>query len=219
MIRAVLFDLDGTLCDTLQDLGEAVNAALREAGYPEHPIESYRWKVGNGMKKLIERAVPPEVSGEEETVERIRRREMEYYGEHLLDYTLPYRGMREAVEELRETGLLLYVVTNKPQPMAQRLADTLFPDCFTEVFGQRPERKTKPDPWAILEAMEHGGFSREECFFIGDSNVDVQTAKNGAVPCIGVTWGFRGRQELETAGADLIAETAEEMNGLILGKR
>lgn len=211
MIRCVIFDLDGTLCDTLRDLGEAMNASLRAGGFPEHPIEAYNHMVGSGMLKLVQRALPPDAAQDPETVEAARQREMAYYAEHLLDNTCPYPGVAEAVRALKDAGLALYVVTNKPQPMAQTIADTLFPGCFDAVMGQRPGHGVKPDPWGIGEARRLGGFAREECLFIGDSDVDVMTAHNGGLVCVGVTWGFRGRAELERAGAEIVVDTAAEL--------
>ena len=211
MFRCILFDLDGTLCDTLDDLANATNATLAEAHLPTHPREAYKTMVGNGITRLIERALPEAWRQDPELVQAMRRRMLEIYGKHLLDCTRPYPGMAELVESLSARGAALYVVTNKPQAQAEVIVNTLFPGKFRGVFAQRADKPTKPDPWGIALARTEGGFAPEECLFVGDSNVDVETALAGGVACAGVTWGFRSREELTLAGAAYIADTAEEL--------
>ena len=214
MYKCVMFDLDGTLCDTLRDLAEATNFALRVGGYPQQPLEKYKIMVGNGLTRLMERALPAEAVMKE-NVMATRAAMLAYYQQHLLDYTRAYPGITALVKRLKEQGKALYVVTNKPQAQASVIVETLFPDCFAGVAGQREGMPTKPDPWGIHLFMEEGGFAAEECLFVGDSNVDAQTAAAGGLECVGVTWGFRSRQELLDAGAGWAVDTAEELETII----
>ncbi len=214
MISCVMFDLDGTLCDTLRDLAEATNYALRQAGYPEHPLEKYKQMVGNGITKLIERALPQQ-SPDPEEIAGCRAAMLAYYQAHLLDYTRPYPGMEALIEALSRQGVGLYVVTNKPQAQAQAIVEALYPGRFAGVAGQRIDRPTKPDPWGVHLFLTQGGYRREQCLFVGDSNVDAQTAKAAGVRCAGVTWGFRSRQELLEAGAQWVVDRPEALLELV----
>ena len=214
MYPCIMFDLDGTLCDTLRDLAEATNHALRKAGYPEQPLEKYKIMVGNGLTRLMERALPPEAVTPE-TVAALRVSMLEYYNQHLLDYTRPYPGISELVQSLKSRGAALYVVTNKPQAQASTIVENLFPGCFSGVAGQREGMPTKPDPWGIRLFMNEGGFTPKDCLFVGDSNVDAQTAAAGGLACAGVTWGFRSREELLSAGAVWAVDTANELKEII----
>ena len=173
--------------------------------------------VGNGLTKLMERALPPEMVTAE-NVAATRAAMLAYYQQHLLDYTRPYPGIAELVQELKSHGTTLYVVTNKPQAQASTIVESLFPGCFSGVAGQREGYPTKPDPWGIELFLKEGGFEPEDCLFVGDSNVDVQTAMAGNLACTGVTWGFRSRQELMEAGASWVADTAEELKATIHGE-
>ena len=214
MISCVMFDLDGTLCDTLRDLAEATNHALRQDGYPEHPLEKYKQMVGNGITKLMERALPREAA-EPDQIARCRAAMLAYYQAHLLDYTRPYPGMEALVEALSRQGVGLYVVTNKPEAQARAIVEALYPGEFAGVGGQRPDKPTKPDPWGIELFLSQGGYRREQCLFVGDSNVDAQTAAAAGVRCAGVTWGFRSRQELLEAGARWVVDKPEALLELV----
>ena len=214
MYKCIMFDLDGTLCDTLRDLAEATNFALRVGGYPEQPLEKYKIMVGNGLTRLMERALPAEAVTKE-NVTATRAAMLAYYQQHLLDYTRPYPGIAELVQKLKEQGRSLYVVTNKPQTQASAIVERLFPGCFNGVAGQREGMPTKPDPWGIGLFMKEGGFDASDCLFVGDSNVDAQTAQAGGISCVGVTWGFRNREELLDAGASWTVDTAEELSDII----
>lgn len=216
MYHCVMFDLDGTLCDTLRDLAEATNFALRAGGYPEQPLEKYKIMVGNGITRLMERALPEEVQTPE-IIASTRAAMLAYYQQHLLDYTRPYPGMSELIQSLKERGVTLYVVTNKPQAQASAIVENLFPGCFSGVAGQREGLPTKPDPWGIQLFMEEGGFTCDECIFVGDSNVDAYTAKAGGLSCVGVTWGFRSREELLEAGAQWAVDNASALLSVIDG--
>lgn len=212
-MKLAVFDLDGTIADTLCDLADAVNAGLREMGNPEHSYEEYRYMVGNGAAKLCYRALPDDMKGEQEHLRELFSR---YYGEHFLDKTRLYDGMAEVMRELSERGVLLAVATNKPQDFAQQMIAELLPGTdFVKVLGGCPPRPIKPDPAIIREitaALPEGEVS---AYMIGDSNVDMETAHNAGMTGIGCAWGFRGREELERAGADFIAEKPEDILAFI----
>lgn len=208
-IRAVVFDLDGTLADTLRDLADATNRALTEEGFPPHPIAAYRWMVGNGVKKLAERALGDR--SDPATVERVLARFRVHYDRDCLAHTVPYPGMVETLSALGDRGILLLVVTNKPQPQAEKIVGHLFGPRFAGVYGNLPGRAPKPDPHTVLEALEAAGVPPRSALFVGDSDVDVQTAKAAGMRCIGAVWGFRGAQELSRAEADALADMPRDL--------
>lgn len=208
-----IFDLDGTLADTLCDLADATNYALQKLGYPVHPYESYKKFVGNGVQKLCYRALPDD---RKEDTDRLLEIFSEYYGQHFLDKTRLYDGMRETLSILAKNNVILAVATNKPQNFARQIIDKLLPEFdFVKVLGGCAERPKKPDT-AIISEIISGLPEDNQVFMIGDSNVDIQTAKNAGIYSIGCAWGFRGREELVNAGADFIAEKSEDITGFIL---
>ena len=208
-----IFDLDGTLADTLCDLADATNYALQKLGYPVHPYESYKKFVGNGVQKLCYRALPDD---RKEDTDRLLEIFSEYYGQHFLDKTRLYDGMRETLSILAKNNVILAVATNKPQNFARQIIDKLLPEFdFVKVLGGCAERPKKPDT-AIISEILSGLPEDNQVFMIGDSNVDIQTAKNAGISSIGCVWGFRGREELENAGTDFIAEKAEDIADFIL---
>lgn len=208
-----IFDLDGTLADTLCDLADATNYALQKLGYPVHPYESYKKFVGNGVQKLCYRALPDD---RKEDTDRLLEIFSEYYGQHFLDKTRLYDGMRETLSILAKNNVILAVATNKPQNFARQIIDKLLPEFdFVKVLGGCAERPKKPDT-AIISEILSGLPEDNQVFMIGDSNVDIQTAKNAGIYSIGCAWGFRGREELVNAGADFIAEKSEDITGFIL---
>lgn len=215
MITAI-FDLDGTLADTLQDLADAVNYGLKELGCPIHSVESYKQMVGNGAQKLCVRALPDDVrdrAGELYNIFCCR------YGSHYLDHTRLYDGIAETIEILSKSGVRLAVATNKPQDAARKIIAALLPDAgFFKVLGGCDERPKKPDPTVIREILD-GLLDNNRVYMIGDSNVDIRTAKNSGIVSIGCVWGFRGRQELEAEGAAFIAEKPQDIAEIILGQK
>lgn len=212
MITAI-FDLDGTLADTLCDLADATNFALEQLGYPVHPYESYKKFVGNGVQKLCYRALPDD---NKDDTEKLLEIFSEYYGKHFLDKTKLYDGMKKCLDTLRENNITLAVATNKPQNFARQIIDKLLPEFdFIKVLGGCSERPKKPDT-AIISEIISVLPEDNHVFMIGDSNVDIQTAKNAGIFSIGCVWGFRGREELENAGADFIAETPSDIAEFIL---
>lgn len=212
MITAV-FDLDGTIANSIQDLACAVNHGLKILGYPEHDIETYKKFVGNGAKTLCFRALPDDKKSDADKLHGIFR---EYYKIHYLDNTKAYDGIKEAVELLAENGVTLAVATNKPQDVAREIVGKLLPSVsFYKILGGCEERPKKPDPAIIREILE-GLPDENTVYMIGDSNVDMQTAKNASVTSIGCLWGFRTRDELVSEGADFTADSPADIAGIVL---
>lgn len=215
MFRYVIFDLDGTLLNTLDDLADAGNYTCRLNGWPEHPVEAYKYFVGNGMPKLVERFTPEDYRTPE-VLKRVLDVFVPYYNAHKEDKTVPYVGIPEALARLQTAGVHMAVLTNKAHPLAQGVMERYFPGVFPYVQGALPDKPTKPDPTLLHELMERMGAAAGETLFVGDSNVDIRTAKNGGLTSCGVLWGFRTAQELEAEGADYLAHTPEQLADLIL---
>ena len=210
-IKLIIFDLDGTLLNTISDLAHSTNHALEINGFPSHSIEAYRFFVGNGINKLFERALP-ENEKTDYNIKLIRETFLLYYDKHNMDFTKPYDGIYELLKTLQSNGVILAVASNKYQAATEKLINNSFPDIsFAAVFGQREGAPVKPNPTIVNEILEITGVSPKETIYIGDSGVDMQTATNSEVMSIGVTWGFRPREELEAAGADHIANTVEDV--------
>lgn len=216
MKKLVIFDLDGTLLNTIADLAHSTNYALNKLGYPTHEIEKYNFMVGNGIDKLFERALP-EGEKSKENVLRVRKEFVPYYDIHNADDSRPYPGIPELLSYLQDAGIQITVASNKYQAATQKLIDHYFPEIhFTAVFGQREGIKVKPDPTVVFDILEVAKVTKEEVLYVGDSGVDMQTAANARVTVCGVTWGFRPRAELEKFSPQYIVDTAEEIKRLIL---
>lgn len=213
--RAAVFDLDGTLVDTLADLARSCNEALGELGFPAHPQECYRRFVGNGVQKLAERALPPERRTAADC-EALRAAFDRRYAANYLSASRPYPGILELLKALSAAGVQLCVVSNKPHRFTVQLVEKLFPGRFRAVTGNRPGAAVKPDPAGVLEALEAVGVLPENAVYVGDSDVDVLTGHNAGMPVIGCLWGFRGEEELRTAGADRLVRTADEILQLLI---
>ena len=214
--RLAIFDLDGTLLDTVADLANATNQALAKCGYPTHPTEAYYHFVGNGINKLFARALPEE-SRNEENVLRIRTHFIPYYNEHNADDSRPYPGIVELLHKLQFHGVQVAVASNKYQQATAKLVAHFFPDIrFAAVYGQREGVAIKPDPTIVNDILSVTGVSRADTIYIGDSGVDMFTAHNAEVESIGVTWGFRDEEELSSNGANHIVHHAEEILKLVL---
>ena len=214
MIKAVLFDLDGTLADSLIDLADGVNRAIASKGFPTHEVEAFKYFVGDGIPKMIERALP-ESNRDAATINEIKDIFLPYYAIHYADNTYAYAGMPELVNTLKSQGFIVAVVTNKEQHMANEVVKSLYGDVFDLIFGKRDGIPAKPDPTAALMAMKELGVTPEECVFIGDSGMDVATAVNsGAVP-VGELWGFRKEDELLENGAKYIIRQPQELLDII----
>ena len=212
MYKAVIFDLDGTLLNTLTDLYNSVNHALRTFGFPERTIDEVRRFIGNGVKKLMERSTPEGTSEKvnEECLDCFRA----HYLQHMSDNTAPYDGVNELIAKLREKGIRTAVVSNKLHSAVVDLCKDYF-EGIEEAIGVSVEAERKPNPVNVIKVLDTFGITADECIYVGDSEVDVQTAHNADVKCIGVTWGFRDEAELIENGADFIAHNAEEVFKLI----
>lgn len=216
MKKLVIFDLDGTLLNTIADLAHSTNYALNKLGYPTHEIEKYNFMVGNGIDKLFERALP-EGEKSKENVLRVHKEFVPYYDIHNADDSRPYPGIPELLSYLQDASIQIAVASNKYQAATQKLIDHYFPEIhFTAVFGQREGIKVKPDPTVVFDILEVAKVTKEEVLYVGDSGVDMQTAANAGVTACGVTWGFRPRAELEEFSPQYIVDTAEEIKRLIL---
>jgi phosphoglycolate phosphatase len=213
--KLVIFDLDGTLLNTISDLARSTNYALRKNGFPVHPIEDYRRFVGNGIRKLFERALP-QGDATEENITKIQKTFLPYYDIHNAEHTEPYDGIPELLHILQSKGLLLAVASNKYQQATEKLISRYFPQTsFIAVFGQRRGIPVKPDPAVVCEILRIAGIQAAEALYAGDSGVDMQTASNSGIVSIGVTWGFRPRSELEATGATHIANSTTDILNLI----
>ncbi len=216
MIEAVLFDLDGTLVDSLADLAKAVNFALNQFGFPTHPTEAFAYFVGDGTDKMLERALPAE-KATSAWVKTLKPVFFSYYGQHFADQSVAYPDMPRLIQALSARGVRTGVVTNKAEAMAASVLHKLYGDVFDVIYAQRDGRPVKPDPTMALLALADLGVRPERCLFLGDSGVDMQTAvRCGAVP-VGETWGFRTEEELLRDGAKYILHAPMELLNLLSG--
>ena len=212
-ITTVIFDLDGTLLNTLEDLKTAVNHALTRFGYPVKNQEEVRLAVGNGVAKLIERVLPGGL--ENPDFEDCLKAFREYYSQHLQDQTAPYPGIPEVLAMLKEKGYSLGIVSNKFDVAVKQLREDYFPDTITVAIGESADVRKKPAPDCVYKAMAELDCKKEEAVYVGDSDVDAATAHNSGLRCIGVTWGFRDAGVLDGAGADWIIHEPRELPDLL----
>lgn len=210
MYLACIFDLDGTLADSLQDLADATNHVLHTQHYPTHETEKYRYFVGNGIPKLIERALP-EDARTPEILTHTRELFDAYYTVHRLDHTVPYAGIPALLDSLRERGVRLAVLSNKPDAAAKAIVSKLLGERFDVVFGSRSGIPRKPDPAAALETAALMSVQPRQCLFIGDSGVDMQTASAAGMTAAGALWGFRDRTELLENGAQKLLAKPDDL--------
>lgn len=209
VVNAVVFDLDGTLLDTLPDLVELTNATLRSCGYPERTHDEILGFVGSGVKALIRLAVPPEAS--DEVVEEASERWKQLYPEYGYKLTQPYPGVKAMLARLKERGIKLAVLSNKFDGAVREVVEAFLPDCFDSVHGESPEFPRKPDPTGLNKLLAEIGVSAEHCVFVGDSSNDTRVARAAGAYAIGVTWGYNDVATLRDNGADLIVDRPEEI--------
>jgi phosphoglycolate phosphatase len=207
----VIFDLDGTLLNTLDDLADSCNRQLGRYGYSAHPVDAYRYFVGNGARKIVERALPPSDEAQARADEFLRDFVADYSA-HCFEKTRPYEGILELLENLHERGLPMAVLSNKPDAETRKVVSRYFgDDLFEHSYGQREGIPHKPDPAGVIPILSGLGLKPEETAFVGDTWIDMRTAAaSGCVP-VGVLWGFRDRAELEENGARLLAATPAEL--------
>ena len=210
----VIFDLDGTLLNTIDDLGYACNYALEKAGYPTYPISAYPAKVGNGINNLIRRALP-ETERTEENIMRVRTFFVPYYNEHNCDYTRPYDGIAELLQKLKAQGHQLAVASNKYQAATEKIVNHFFPGVFDVILGEREGVERKPNPQIVFDILTilNGKMVNDKTVnYIGDSLVDYETAKNAHVPFVACSWGFVPREKLVAAGIEHIVDCPDDIH-------
>ena len=212
--KLVIFDLDGTILNTLEDLADATNYALAEHDYPLRTIEEVRRFVGNGIRKLIERAVPAGLT--EREIDEVHQTFSGYYQQHCADKTCPYEGILPLLQRLRAAGCLTAVVSNKADVAVQPLCRQYYEGLFDYAVGEREGIRRKPAPDAVLEVLRRLEVDAADAIYIGDSEVDIQTAANAGLGCIVVTWGFRDRAYLESQGGRRFVDSPEEIDDMVL---
>ena len=216
MYKYAIFDLDGTLANTLEDLANAMNYALSVEGMDTHPKDAYRNMVGSGIINFIKKASNQDSS---DIILSIKKHFEQYYGEHFKDTTCEYEETGKMLKNLKERGVATAVLSNKPDAFVGDILSSLYPDIVFEAkWGKKEEFPVKPNPESLFAIMEEIGADKESTVYIGDSDVDVFTAKNGGIDFIGCSWGFRGEQELCSAGAELIVHSNSELERLIIGE-
>lgn len=214
MYDPIIFDLDGTLLNTLGDLAAAGNHALEKCGFPTHAEEKYRYFVGNGIPKLIERICPN--GSDAETLARVHKVFAEYYALHKSDLTKPYPGMTELLSELHERGITAVCNTNKDHKFSEELLRSFYGENLTEIVGAGLGYNTKPDPAAALYLANKYAKDGKKPLYVGDSGVDMQTAQNAGFDACGVLWGFRERAELEAFSPTYIAANVSELHRIVV---
>lgn len=213
MYQAVIFDLDGTLLNTLEDLRDGVNHALALAGYPERSLDEVRTFVGNGIAKLIERAVPEGITEKER--EQVFQEFRTYYTEHCRVKTSPYNGIAELLSYLKEHGFLMAIVSNKNDAAVKELTKYYFADYIEVAIGEREGIRKKPAPDSVYEAIKLLGVEKEQAVYVGDSDVDRATAANAGLDCISVTWGFRDEAMLRELKPEYLIHSPEELISIV----
>ena len=219
--EVAIFDLDGTLIDTIEDLGTAVNHTLRLRSLPLHSMEEYKGMVGHGIRDLVTKALPISLQEDSSYIDSALKDFREYYSSHIDVHTRPYEGMVALLEELHSAGVRIAVASNKFQEGTERLVKEFFPGVdFAAVFGNKEGFPLKPDPAIVEEALRAAGASRERAVMVGDSRTDILTAVGGGIPAIAVSWGFRPRTELLSALEELspsgsLADNAEQLGSLL----
>ena len=213
IVKAVIFDLDGTLIDTLADLAASTNHALRQHSLPTHPTETFNTFIGDGTWQLISRTVPDD---RQELIPDVLAAMQDHYAEHYADQTRPYQGVAEMLEDLRTQGLRLAILTNKPTQYAVPLAEKFFPpDTFQVVMGHNDKYPLKPDPTSALAIAAEMGAAPGETAFLGDTSIDMYTARAAKMFAVGALWGFRDRAELVDTGALALLDTPKQFPQLL----
>ena len=207
--KAVLYDMDGTVLDTLADLTDAVNVSLRRFGLPEQPAMHVRDVLGNGARRLIMGCLPE--GTDERTADTVLEFYKPYYDAHCREKTAPYPGITELMQRLRDAGVKQAVVSNKPDGAVKELAELFFGGLIESAVGESETVRLKPCPDAVLAAAKLMGVSKDECVYVGDSEVDIETARRAGMDCISVAWGFRDEDMLRAEGASCIVRSAEEL--------
>ena len=215
MKKLVIFDLDGTLLNTIEDLGQAANYALERNGYATHSMASYPYFVGNGVRRLMTRVLP-EDARDDATVDRVLGDFLEYYDEHCIDFTKPYDGMPELLQDLHDLGVNVAVASNKYQKAVSKIITHYFPEVnFIAIEGQKDGINVKPDPSVVFSILAQAKVAKADCLYVGDSGVDMETARRACIDSVGVTWGFRSKKELVEYHADAIVNNPIDILGIV----
>ena len=211
--EAVLLDMDGTVLDTVQDIQDSLNASLREFGLPEVDTAKTKANLGNASRYLISHCVPEGTPPE--LTEKVLEFYLPYYDAHSHIKTSPYEGISELMEKLKNSGLRLAIISNKPMSTVAELAEEFFPGKLECAVGQSEQLRRKPEPDMVFKVLEDMGLRADRCVYVGDSEVDIKTAGNAGMDCVSVSWGFRTREQLVEAGASRIADSVNELYNII----
>ena len=214
MYKAVLFDMDGTVLDTVGDLTDAINVSLEKFGFPARSQEEVKSFLGKGPAHFVNCAVPEGTDAA--TKQQVLAFYEPYYDSHCQIRTAPYPGIMDLLKTLKARGIRLAVISNKQEPAVKALAEQHFAGLLELAVGTSPRIRCKPDPSAVLAAMAELGVEKEETLYVGDMDVDLNTARNAGIDCVGVAWGFLGRTKLEALGAERIADNMEQLREFIL---
>ena len=209
--RYAIFDLDGTLLDTLDDLTDSMNYMLGKHNFPLRTRDEVRNFVGNGVRKLVERAVPPEYKADDEFIDKFYNDFSLYYNSHSDVKTSPYPGTIDMLDKLLENGFDIAIVSNKIDSAVKSLSSKFFGGRIRSAIGEKPSIRHKPEPDMVFMAMEEMGANKMDSIYIGDSEVDIETARNAGIPCVSVLWGFKDRKFLEESGATMLVHSMEEL--------
>lgn len=213
----VIFDLDGTLLDTIDDLGTAVNHALSQGGWPLHSMQEYRKMVGHGVRNLVTLALPERLQGDEALIDSTLAAFKAYYTGHIDVHTHPYEGIVELIHDLCAAGTMVAVASNKFQSGTETLVAGFFPGVdFLAVLGNAEGAPLKPDAAIVRSIIDRSGLDAPAAVMVGDSGTDMRTAANGRIPSVGVTWGFRPEEDIRAAGASVIARSVDELRSALL---
>lgn len=216
MKKLAIFDLDGTLLNTIKDLGEAVNFALDRNGFHTHSVASYPYFVGNGVRRLIERSLPEDARKKAAVVDTMLKDFKQYYNEHNTDRTVPYDGIPELLQQLNESGVKLAVASNKYQQATLKIINHFFPDIpWIAIQGQQEGVPVKPDPSIIFMILSEAKIAKQDTIYIGDSGIDMETARRACIDSVGVTWGFRPVKELKEYHANVIINKPQDITAII----
>ncbi|MGN0213748.1 MAG: HAD family hydrolase [Muribaculaceae bacterium] len=216
MKKLVIFDLDGTLLNTIEDLGNAANYALGKNGYPTHSLASYPFFVGNGVRNLIRKALPDDMRTDS-IIDSLLKDFKEYYNEHNTECTKPYDGIVDLLHDLQDNGVKMAVASNKYQQATEKIISNFFGDIdFVAVYGQREGVNVKPDPSVVFSILGDAKVPKSDVLYVGDSGVDMETARRACVDSVGVTWGFRSEKELNEYHADQIVNKVSDIFDIVM---
>lgn len=212
--KGIIFDLDGTLVNSLEDISDAMNAVLADLNYPTHNYDTYQYFIGNGLRKLVARALPSSNNTEDE-VQVCFENMLKTYDSNCVQKTKPYKEIAELIYDLNPKGIKLAVFSNKADELTKKVTEALFPNLFDAIAGLTTEELKKPNPLKAIEISKNWNLQPEEILFVGDSDVDIETALNAKMFPVGVTWGYRTKEELKASGAKVVINTPFELLNIL----